>query len=178
MWRNLNEREWCDVYIITNTGTETCECLQHYRYRHTHVSLLLLERILVLALSTQNATTLLLFLFRFYILCAREYYRRNLLAIQSFLDSTNKRECSHIHEFERRMRGIKLQRYLFSSPFSDTCDLVAWTKFTCTYVCICGSLLASGRDLSTSILLFLDDMDCLLHFMLACRDVAKHISCF
>lgn len=80
--------------------------------------------------------------------------------------------------FERRMRGIKLQRYLFSSPFSDTCDLVAWTKFTCTYVCICGSLLASGRDLSTSMLLFLDDMDCLLHFMLACRDVANYISRF
>ena len=74
--------------------------------------------------------------------------------------------------FERRMRGIMLQRYLFSSLLSDTCDLVAWTKFTCTYVCICGSLLASGRDLSTSMLLFLDYVDCLLHFMLACSDVA------
>ena len=32
--------------------------------------------------------------------------------------------------------------------------------------------LASGRDLSTSMLPFLVNMDCLLHFMLACSDVA------
>ena len=161
--------------MITNTGTETCECLQHYRYRHTHVSLLLLERILVLALSTQNATTLLLFLFRFYILYVPENIIAEIFLPSNLFSIQRTNANAHISmNFERRMRGIMLQRYLFSSLLSDTCDLVAWTKFTCTYVCICGSLLASGRDLSTSMLLFLDDVDC-LHFMLACRDVPKYI---
>ena len=72
---------------------ETCECL------HTHICQpTTCKRILVLALSMQNATASVslqvLHEPRLY-----QNYRRNLLAIQSSLDSTNKRQCSHIHEF-------------------------------------------------------------------------------
>ena len=138
------------------------------------------KRILVLALSMQNATASVslqvLHEPRLY-----QNYRRNLLAIQSSLDSTNKRQCSHIHEFLEE--GCAALSYNTLLPFSlllsgDTCDFVIWDTLTCTYV-FCVYMwfsllfwdLASGRDLSTSMLPFLVNMDCLLHFMLACSDV-------
>ena len=145
-----------------------------YIHTHIYVSLLLLLVKGYWCWHFQCKMLLLLFRYKFYMslsytkIIAEIFLPSNLLSIQR----TNAN--AHISmNFERRMRGIMLQRYLFSSLLSDTCDLVAWTKFTCTYVCICGSLLASGRDLSTSMLLFLDDVDC-LHFMLACRDVPKY----
>ena len=77
-------------------------------------------------------------------------YRRNLLAIQSSLDSTNKRQCSHIHEFLEEgcaALSYNTRYYLF---------LFCWVVIHVTslyeirshvlmcFVCICGSLFYSG----------------------------------
>ena len=108
-------------------------------------------------------------------------YRRNLLAIQSSLDSTNKRQCSHIHD-EFLREGCAAALY-YTLPFlfflSDTCDL-SYMSYAHMYLCVYVVLsftpsLASGRDLSTSMLPFLGIMDFvyLLHCMLACSNVAR-----
>ena len=156
----------------------------YYRYRHTHVSAYYYCKG-YWCWHFQRKTLLLYFCFIFgFTFClgfVPENYRRNLLAIQSSLDSTNKRQCSHIHD-EFLREGCAAALY-YTLPFlfflSDTCDL-SYMSYAHMYLCVYVVLsftpsLASGRDLSTSMLPFLGIMDFvyLLHCMLACSNVAR-----
>ena len=146
---------------------------------HTHMSAYYYsKRILVLALSTQNATASV------FLLCFTEprlyqNYRRKSSChpiFSRFNEQT--RMLTYIHEFLREgCAALYYTLYLFSSF-----EWYMWLSYielrSHVLMCICGSLsfilnLASGRDLSTSMLPFLGIMDCLLHIMLACRDVPK-----
>ena len=97
----------------------------YYRYRHTHVSAYYYCKG-YWCWHFQRKTLLLYFCFIFgFTFClgfVPENYRRNLLAIQSFLDSTNKRECSHIHEFWEK----DARHYVTTLPFLFSIEWYMW----------------------------------------------------
>ena len=151
--------------MIIDTGTQ--RWVNAYCTTNTHMideHLLLLERILVLALSTRTKCYCFFF-FQFYFM-----HRLTKIIVEIFLPSnllSIERATANAHISMNFVLREGCAALYFTLPFLSSVEWYIWLSymatFTCTYVCMWFSLfrlsLASGRDLSTSMLPFLNITD-------------------